>query len=32
MTEARLGEEAADPAVARRLWAVAEDLTGVRYP
>ncbi|MGA5290120.1 oxidoreductase [Streptomyces pseudogriseolus] len=32
VTEARLGKEAADPAVARRLWAVAEDLTGVRYP
>ncbi|MFK0126829.1 oxidoreductase [Streptomyces nigra] len=32
VTEARLGREAADPAVARRLWAVAEELTGVRYP
>ncbi|MFJ5062027.1 oxidoreductase [Streptomyces nigra] len=32
VTEARLGREAADPAVARRLWAVAEELTGVSYP
>ncbi|AWE48456.1 oxidoreductase [Streptomyces nigra] len=32
VTEARLGREAADPAVARRLWAAAEDLTGVRHP
>ncbi|MFC9112714.1 MULTISPECIES: oxidoreductase [Streptomyces] len=31
VTEARLGREAADPAVARRLWTAAEDLTGVRY-
>ncbi|MFG1609949.1 oxidoreductase [Actinoplanes sp. NPDC049265] len=29
--EARLSREAADPAVGRRLWAAAEDLTGVRY-
>ncbi|WP_433218130.1 oxidoreductase [Dactylosporangium sp. CS-047395] len=28
---ARLSREAADPAVGRRLWAVAEELTGVRY-
>jgi NAD(P)-dependent dehydrogenase (short-subunit alcohol dehydrogenase family) len=31
VTEARLGREAADPAVGRRLWAVAEELTGVDY-
>ncbi|WP_436528898.1 hypothetical protein [Actinoplanes sp. HUAS TT8] len=31
VTEARLGREAADPAVAKRLWAVAEELTGVSY-
>ncbi|MBT3167360.1 SDR family NAD(P)-dependent oxidoreductase [Streptomyces sp. Vc74B-19] len=31
VTEARLGKEAADPAVARRLWTAAEDLTGVRH-
>ncbi|MFF5156802.1 oxidoreductase [Streptomyces sp. NPDC000348] len=31
VTEARLSREAADPAVGRRLWAVAEELTGVRY-
>ncbi|MEZ3179045.1 SDR family NAD(P)-dependent oxidoreductase [Streptomyces pimonensis] len=30
-TEARIGREAADPAVGGRLWAVAEELTGVRY-
>ncbi|MFI8191964.1 oxidoreductase [Streptomyces sp. NPDC085946] len=29
VTEARLGREAADPAVGRRLWAAAEELTGV---
>jgi NAD(P)-dependent dehydrogenase (short-subunit alcohol dehydrogenase family) len=29
--EARLSREAADPAVGRRLWTVAEQLTGVRY-
>ncbi|GIE80699.1 short-chain dehydrogenase [Actinoplanes philippinensis] len=29
VTEARLSREAADPAVGRRLWAVAEELTGV---
>jgi NAD(P)-dependent dehydrogenase (short-subunit alcohol dehydrogenase family) len=32
VTEARLSREAADPAVGKRLWAAAEDLTGVRYP
>ncbi|MCZ9342300.1 short-chain dehydrogenase, partial [Streptomyces sp. TRM76130] len=31
VTDARLGEEAADPAVARRLWTAAEELTGVTY-
>ncbi|WP_238007146.1 oxidoreductase [Dactylosporangium sp. AC04546] len=31
VTEARLSREAADPAVGRRLWAAAEDLTGVSY-
>ncbi|MCU7723954.1 oxidoreductase [Actinoplanes sp. KI2] len=31
VTEARLSREAADPAVGKRLWAAAEDLTGVRY-
>jgi NAD(P)-dependent dehydrogenase (short-subunit alcohol dehydrogenase family) len=31
VTEARLSREAADPAVGRRLWAVAEELTGVSY-
>jgi NAD(P)-dependent dehydrogenase (short-subunit alcohol dehydrogenase family) len=31
VTEARLSREAADPAVAKRLWAVAEELTGVSY-
>lgn len=31
VTEARIGREAADPAVGGRLWAVAEELTGVRY-
>ncbi|GGP49425.1 oxidoreductase [Saccharothrix coeruleofusca] len=31
VTEARLSREAADPAVGRRLWAAAEELTGVRY-
>lgn len=31
VTEARLGREAADQAVGRRLWAVAEELTGVGY-
>jgi len=29
--EARLSAEAADPAVGARLWAAAEELTGVRY-
>lgn len=32
VTDARLGEEAADPAVARRLWTAAEKLTGVGFP
>jgi hypothetical protein len=31
VTEVRPSGEAADPAVGRRLWAAAEDLTGVRY-
>ncbi|GGX22749.1 short-chain dehydrogenase [Streptomyces malachitofuscus] len=31
VTGARLGREAADPVVGRRLWAVAEELTGVGY-
>jgi NAD(P)-dependent dehydrogenase (short-subunit alcohol dehydrogenase family) len=31
VTEARLSREAADPAVGKRLWAAAEELTGVAY-
>ncbi|GLZ01825.1 oxidoreductase [Actinoplanes sp. NBRC 103695] len=31
VTEARLSREAADPSVGRRLWAAAEELTGVSY-
>ncbi|WP_421733911.1 oxidoreductase [Cellulomonas sp.] len=31
VVEARLGPEARDPAVARRLWTAAEKLTGVSY-
>ncbi|MEU6076041.1 oxidoreductase [Micromonospora sp. NPDC047074] len=31
VTEARLSQEAADPAVGKRLWAAAEELTGVNY-
>ncbi|WP_258725024.1 oxidoreductase [Cellulomonas sp. NS3] len=31
VAEARLGREAADPALGRRLWSAAEELTGVRY-
>ncbi|GHE97647.1 oxidoreductase [Streptomyces fumanus] len=31
VTEARLSREAADPDAGRRLWAAAEELTGVRY-
>jgi hypothetical protein len=31
VTEARLSRDAADPAVGRRFWAVAEELTGVSY-
>ena len=31
VTEARISREAADPTVGRRLWAVAEELTGVSY-
>jgi len=31
VTEVRPSAVAADPAVGERLWAVAEDLTGVRY-
>lgn len=32
VTEARLSREAGDPAVGKRLWAAAEELTGVSYP
>ncbi|MDG4818299.1 oxidoreductase [Micromonospora sp. WMMD956] len=32
VAEARLSPEAADPAAGRRLWAAAEELTGVSYP
>ncbi|MEU4689828.1 oxidoreductase [Actinoplanes sp. NPDC023714] len=32
VTEAKLSREAADPAVGERLWARAEELTGVSYP
>jgi NAD(P)-dependent dehydrogenase (short-subunit alcohol dehydrogenase family) len=32
VAEARLSQEAADPAVGKRLWAAAQDLTGVSYP
>ena len=31
VAEARFSREAADPAVGRRLWAAAQDLTAVRY-
>jgi NAD(P)-dependent dehydrogenase (short-subunit alcohol dehydrogenase family) len=31
VSEARLSREAADPAVGKRLWAAAEELTGVSY-
>jgi NAD(P)-dependent dehydrogenase (short-subunit alcohol dehydrogenase family) len=31
VTEARLSRDAADPALGRRLWAAAEELTGVSY-
>ncbi|WP_432842075.1 oxidoreductase [Dactylosporangium sp. CA-092794] len=31
VTEARRSQEAADPAVGKRLWAAAEELTGVSY-
>ena len=31
VAEAKLSREAADPAVGRRLWTAAQDLTGVRY-
>ena len=31
VAEARPSREAADPAVGRRLWAAAEELTGVSY-
>nr|MDT0662099.1 oxidoreductase [Micromonospora sp. DSM 115978] len=31
VTEVRPSAEAADPAVGRRLWSAAENLTGVRY-
>ena len=31
VTEARLSRDATDPAIARRLWAAAEQLTGVSY-
>ncbi|GAA3463739.1 oxidoreductase [Saccharothrix longispora] len=32
VTDARLSREAADPAVGRRLWAAATELTGVDHP
>ncbi|MFC5941715.1 oxidoreductase [Micromonospora harpali] len=32
VAEARLSSGAADPAAGRRLWALAEELTGVSYP
>ncbi|WP_431977689.1 oxidoreductase [Micromonospora haikouensis] len=32
VAEARLSSEAADPTAGRRLWAAAEELTGVSYP
>ncbi|MGC4881039.1 hypothetical protein ACLQ26_32780 [Micromonospora sp. DT43] len=31
VTEARLSQEATDPAFGTRLWAAAADLTGVNY-
>ncbi|MFI7542235.1 oxidoreductase [Actinoplanes sp. NPDC049599] len=31
VTEARLSREATDPAVGRRLWSAAQELTGVSY-
>ncbi|WP_433380515.1 oxidoreductase [Actinoplanes sp. CA-142083] len=31
VTDAKLSREAADPAVGKRLWAAAEELTGVSY-
>ncbi|MEV6625278.1 oxidoreductase [Amycolatopsis sp. NPDC051106] len=31
VTEARLSRDAADPAIGRRFWAAAEELTGVSY-
>ncbi|MFC3499663.1 oxidoreductase [Micromonospora krabiensis] len=31
VTEARLSREAVDPAVGRRLWAAAEELSGISY-
>ena len=31
VTEARLSQEAANPAAGKRLWAAAEELTGVSY-
>jgi NAD(P)-dependent dehydrogenase (short-subunit alcohol dehydrogenase family) len=31
VTEARASRDATDPAIGRRLWAVAEELTGVGY-
>jgi NAD(P)-dependent dehydrogenase (short-subunit alcohol dehydrogenase family) len=31
VTEARISREAVDPAVGKRLWTVAEELTGVSY-
>jgi NAD(P)-dependent dehydrogenase (short-subunit alcohol dehydrogenase family) len=31
VTQARLSREAGDPAVGKRLWSAAEELTGVRY-
>jgi NAD(P)-dependent dehydrogenase (short-subunit alcohol dehydrogenase family) len=31
VTDARLSQDAADPAVGKQLWTAAEELTGVRY-
>jgi NAD(P)-dependent dehydrogenase (short-subunit alcohol dehydrogenase family) len=31
VTDARLSRDAADPAIGRRLWAAAEELTGISY-
>jgi NAD(P)-dependent dehydrogenase (short-subunit alcohol dehydrogenase family) len=31
VTEARISQEAVDPAIGKRLWTMAEELTGVNY-